>query len=277
MLLEEMIHELLKIFIYIVVPGLAGITFFALAKFVKQVTPLRALVASEQAYRFAFWGFLIFGFYLVLRLVQVLAGPHPWPLIISSLREFLLIAIFGPASFIAICTLCLGAETVNRTWITGAFIFGIILSSLFCFVNAKAIGGSEEIVKLGMMTAYDGLWFKSGKEQIETLMKILFLIRLLNPGLLLLAAATILLLHAMRYPLGKKEIYDNMPKKLYILSAAVYVYAFSLIAGSFFYGFKKVPDQWGFYHLGSLIAGLLETISLSMPVRSDVQVSEHAA
>lgn len=276
MLLEEMIHELLKIFIYIVVPGLAGITFFALAKFVKQVTPLRALVASEQAYQFAFWGFLIFGFYLGLRPVQVLAGPHPWPLIISCIREFLLIAIFGPASFISICTLCLGPEKVNRAWLTGSFMFGIILASFFCYVNAMAIGGSEEIVKLGMMTAYDGLWFKSGQEHIEPLMKILFVIRLINPGLLLLGAATILLVHAKRYPLEKRKIYDNMPKKLYILSAAVYVYAFSLIMGSFFYGFKKVPDQWGFYHLGSLIAGLLETISLSMPVRNDVQVSEHA-
>src|SRR3990167_7755168 len=123
-----------------------------MAKFVKHIAPLRALVASPQTYIAAFIGFLLFGFYLGLRPVQVLAGPHPWPLVISSIREFLLIAIFGPASFIAICTLCLGAETVNRTWITGAFIFGIILSSLFCFVNAKAIGGSEEIVKLGIMT-----------------------------------------------------------------------------------------------------------------------------
>lgn len=276
MLLEEMIHELLKIFIYIVVPGLAGITFFALAKFVKQVTPLRALVASEQAYQFAFWGFLIFGFYLGLRPVQVLAGPHPWPLIISCIREFLLIAIFGPASFVAIATLCFGTEKANRVWITGFFMVGLLLAGVFCFVNAKAIGGSEEIVKLGMMTAYDGLWFKSGQEHIDTQMKILFVIRLINPGLLLLGAATILLVHAKRYPLEKRKIYDNMPKKLYILSAAVYVYAFSLIMGSFFYGFKKVPDQWGFYHLGSLIAGLLETISLSMPVRNDVQVSEHA-
>src|SRR3989338_6979037 len=128
MLLEEMIHELLKIFIYIVVPGLAGITFFALAKFVKQVTPLRALVASEQAYRFAFWGFLIFGFYLALRPVQVLAGPHPWPLIISSLREFLLIAVFGPASFIAMLTLCFGPETIGKKFIFTMFAVSALMA-----------------------------------------------------------------------------------------------------------------------------------------------------
>src|SRR5690348_9178036 len=97
----EMVQELSKIFIHIVIPGLAGITFFALAKFVKHIAPLRALVSSLQTYRAAFWGFLIFGIYLALRPVQVLAGPHPWPLVISCLREFLLIAVFGPASFVA--------------------------------------------------------------------------------------------------------------------------------------------------------------------------------
>ena len=91
-----LVRELDKIFVYIVVPGLAGITFFALAKFVRHITPLRALVSSPQTYHAAFWGFLIFGFYLGLRPVQVLAGPHPWPLIISSIREFLLIAVLVP-------------------------------------------------------------------------------------------------------------------------------------------------------------------------------------
>ena len=73
---DLMIQELAKIFVYIVVPALAGITFFAMAKFVKHITPLRALVASPQTYMAAFWGFLIFGFYLGLRPVQVLAGPQ---------------------------------------------------------------------------------------------------------------------------------------------------------------------------------------------------------
>lgn len=276
MLIEEMIAELLKIFVYIVIPGLAGITFFALAKFVKQVTPLRALVASEQAYKAAFWGFLIFGVYLSLRPVQVLAGPHPWPLVISSIREFLLIAVFGPASFLAMATLCFGPEKIGKKWVAAIFVFCAVLAILFCIVNARAVGGSEEIVKLGMMTAYDGLWFKSAQPDIASWMRILFVIRLLDPGLILLVSATIVLIHAITYPTQKRKIYDNMPKKLYILSASVYVYAISLIVGSCFYGFETVPDQWGVYHLGSLIAGLLETTSLSMPVRSDVQVSEHA-
>lgn len=271
----SMISELAKIFVYIVVPGLAGITFFALAKFVKQVAPLRALVSSEQVYRIAFWGFLVFGIYLGLRPVQVLAGPHPWPLIISSIREFLLIAMFGPAAFIAMATLCFGPEKIGKAWMIPLFGFGLVLGAAFCWINTIAIGGSEEIVKLGMMTAYDGLWFKSGREDITTLMQLLFIIRLVNPCLLLLAGGTLVLLHAKNYPKEKRQIYDNMPKKLYLLSAAVYVYAVSLIVADLFYGAERIPDQSGFYPVGCLIAGILETISLSMPVRGDVQVSEH--
>ncbi len=270
-----LVRELDKIFVYIVVPGLAGITFFALAKFVRHIMPLRALVSSPQTYHAAFWGFLIFGFYLGLRPVQVLAGPHPWPLIISSIREFLLIAVFGPAAFIAMLTLCFGPDKIGKGWIAGTFGLGLIMAVTFCVVNGMAIGGSEEIVRLGRLTAYDGLWYKNKREDIDTLMQILFVIRLINPGAMLLIAGSFILHHAANYPSFKRKVYDNMPRKLYIVSIAVFIYALSIIGGSWIYTFRKVPDQWGIYHLGSLIAGFLEAISLSMPVRSDVQVSEH--
>ncbi|OGR83254.1 MAG: hypothetical protein A2901_08320 [Elusimicrobia bacterium RIFCSPLOWO2_01_FULL_54_10] len=270
-----MVAELDKIFVYIVVPGLAGITFFALAKFVRHIMPLRALVSSPQTYHAAFWGFMVFGFYLGLRPVQVLAGPHPWPLIVSSLREFLLIGIFGPAAFIGMLTLCFGPEKIGKAWIGGTFGLGVLMALTFCVVNGMAIGGSEEIVRMGRLTAYDGLWYKNKREDIDVLMQILFYIRLVNPGALLLVAGSFILYHAVRYPPFKKRLYDNMPKKLYILSIAVFIYSLSIIGGSLLYTFRKVPDQWGIYHLGSLIAGFLEAISLSMPVKSDVQVSEH--
>jgi hypothetical protein len=270
-----MVQELDKIFVYIVVPGLASIIFFALAKFVRHILPLRALVSSAQTYHAAFWGFVVFGFYLGLRPAQVLAGPHPWPLIFSSLREFLLIGVFGPAAFIGLLTLCFGPEKIGRIWIAGVFGICVLMALAFCVVNAMAIGGSEEIVRLGKLTAYDGLWHKNKSENIDVLMKILFVIRLINPGALLFAGGSFVLYHAAHYPPFKRKLYDNMPKKLYILSAAVFIYALSIIGGSWIYTFRKVPDQWGIYHLGSLIAGFLEAISLSMPVKSDVQVSEH--
>ncbi len=270
-----LVRELDKIFVYIVVPGLAGITFFALAKFVRHIMPLRALVSSPQTYHAAFWGFLIFGFYLGLRPVQVLAGPHPWPLIISSIREFLLIGVFGPAAFIGMLTLCFGPDRIGRGTIAAVVVMSVAMAVAFCVVNGMAIGGSEEIVRLGRLTAYDGLWYKNKREDIDTLMHILFVIRIINPGAMLFIGASFILHHAFTYNAFKRKLYDNMPRKLYILSIAAFIYALSIFGGSLIYTFRKVPDQWGIYHLGSLIAGFLEAISLSMPVRSDVQVSEH--
>lgn len=271
----DVFQELIKIYIHIVVPGLASITFLALAKFIRHITPLRALVSSEQTYISAFWGFLIFGIYLGLRPVQVLAGPHPWPLIISCIREFLLIAIIGPALTIALLSLCFGTDKINKKWIIFLFVISFLMAVIFCYANAHAIGGSKEIVKLGKMTAYDGLWYESNQVAVEKWMRLLFIIRLINPGFLMLIAGILVLYHAKHYPSFKKSLYDNMPKKLYVLSAAVFVYTIFLIAGSCIYGFRRVPDQWGIYHLGSLFAGMLEAFSLAMPVRNDVQVSEH--
>lgn len=270
-----MIDELLTIFVYIVMPGLTGILFVSLAKFVKHIAPLRALVANSETYTAAFWGFAVFGLYFGLRVVQVFAGPHPWPLIISTIREFLLMAVFVPSAFVGMITLCVGPEKMSKARVYTVFGASLAMAILFCGINAKAIGGSEEIVKLGMMTAYDGLWFKSGKENAAQLMKILMYIRLVNPVLLLLVAATVVMVHAKRYPENMRKLYDNMPRKLMILSSAVYVYALSMVVGYLIYGLKMVPDQIWIYHLGSLVAGFLEAFSLAMPVRSNVQVSEH--
>ncbi len=270
-----MLQELGKIFVYIVVPGLAGITFFALAKFVRHITPLRALTSSSETYYTAFWGFLIFGIYLALRPVQVLAGPHPWPLIISTFREFLLQACFAPITFCSMMILCLGPDRFSKRWILPVFVFCAGTAGAFCVLNAKAVGGSEEIVKLGMMTAYDGLWYKSNQEHIDLWMKLMTGIRLANPALLLFAAGVVVLFHAKNYPSFKRKQYNNMPKKLVILASAVMVYSATLALGTLIDGYKQVPDQWGLYHVGSLVAGILESISLSMPVRSEVQVSEH--
>lgn len=257
------------------IPSLAGITFFALAKFVKQVTPLRALVTSPQVYNSAFIAFLVFGFYCALRTVQVVAGPHPWPLIFSTIREFLLLAIFSPALFIAMLTLCFGSEKIGIGWMITVALFGFISAGMLCFFNAVSIGGSEEIVKLGKLTAYDGLWFKSQTEDIEQKMKMIYWIHIVNPGILIFVGSILLLYHAFFYPKEKKQIYDNMPKKLSLLGAAFALYSLFLVAGSFFYGFTRLPDQWAIYSSVWLASGIIEAFSLALPVRSNIQISEH--
>ena len=81
--------------------------------------------------------------------------------------------------------------------------------------------------------------------------------------------------HARHYPADKRAVYDNMPKKLYLLSAAVFSFPVSmLITGALV--FLDLPNQWWIYYLGALIAGLLEAASLSLSVKkSTSKSSEH--
>src|SRR5262249_40585595 len=149
------------------------------------------------------------------------------------------------------------------------------LAGVFLAANVYAVGGSREIFRWGNLVAYDGLWFAAPDAAQKLSMKILFIVRLLDPVTLLLVAGAIVLWPGWHYPPSKKAIYNNMPKKLFFLGAAVLCFALSmlLVAAVTFIG--HIPNQWWIYYVGALLAGVLETLSLQIPVRKDVQVSEH--
>jgi hypothetical protein len=261
-------------FLNIAVPLMAGLIYFAMAKYVRHIGPMRTLITGELTYRGAYWGFLFLGIYLASRPLQILA-PHPWPLIVNNLREFCMIAVFGPSVFLAMMSFVFGAENVPRR--AARILFGIcvFLALVFVTVNIFAIGGSEPIFRIGDFTAHDGVWFKNPREDARGLMWILFLVRLFDPVLLVLAAGSFVLWHARNYPTEKKVLYDNMPKKLYLLGSACYAFALSMLSVGLLYAFAHKPNQWWIYYVGALLAGFLETISLSLPMKKHVQVSEH--
>lgn len=260
----------------IALPLCAGVTFFALAKYSTHIAPMRTLVTGEKTYKGAAWGFAFFGAYLITRPLQILLGPHPMPLLINCIREFCMMALFAPAVFVAMMSLCFGSDRIPRKLIFGVFALGFVLGLVFVVLNAHAIGGSEEIFRLGNYPAYDGVWFKSDDPHIQALMSELFVIRFIDPLFLLLLAGVIVFRHARHYPEEKGVVYDNMPKKLYFLSAAVFAFPVSMLITGILVLFFKTPNQWWIYYLGALIAGLLEAVSLSLPLRRDVQVSEHS-
>jgi hypothetical protein len=260
----------------IALPVCAGITFFALARYASHIAPMRILVTGEKTYKGAAWGFAFFGAYLVTRPLQILLGPHPMPLVINCVREFCMMALFAPAVFVAMMSLCFGSDRIPRKLTYGIFGLGFVLGLLFVTLNVRAIGGSEEIFRLGNYPAYDGVWFKAQDPDSQALMSILFVIRFIDPLFLLLLAGVIVFRHARHYPAEKGAVYDNMPKKLYVLSAAVFAFPVSMLITGALVLFFKIPNQWWIYYLGALIAGLLEAASLSLPLRRDVQVSEHA-
>jgi len=257
------------------VPILAGLVYFALARYVKQIGPLRTLVTGRLTYKGAFWGFLLFGAYLATRPLQIFLGPHPAPLIVNNIREFAAIGIFSPAVTVAMMSLVLSPAKVPRVLVRTIFSIGIILAISFMVINTKAIGGSHVIFSLGGFKAYDGIWFDASAGPPSHLMALLFVIRLIDPVFMVFGAGTLVIWHAFAYPVEKKMLYDNMPRKLYYMGLACYSFSLSMLSVGFLYLFAHIPNQWWIYYVGALVAGILETISLSLPLRREVQISEH--
>jgi len=258
----------------IVLPLFAGLVYFAMAAYVRRIGPLRTLIAGGLTYDGAFWGFLFLGGYLASRPLQLLF-PHPWPLIVNDIREIGLIGVFGPSVFLAVMSLVLGAENIPRRAARAVVWAGAIFALIFAVVNIAAIGGAEPVFTVGKWTAYDGLWFKNPNLARRELMRILFIARLLDPVLLVFAAGTVAIVGAVRYPPEKRILYDNMPRKMFLLGAGCYSFSLSMLAVGILFVAARIPNQWWLYYVGALGAGLLETASLSLPMKRHVQVSEH--
>ena len=234
----------LPLFMNVVVPLFAGLVFFAMAIYVRRIGPLRTLITGELTYQGAFWGFLFLGIYLASRPLQILF-PHPWPLIVNNIREFGLIAIFGPAVFLAMMSLVFGSEErPPRGGEAGVMAAGVFLALVFVVANVFAIGGSAPIFKVGLWEAHDGLWFKNPDLAQRGLMRILFVVRVIDPILLLFAAGSVVLWHGLTYPPEKKMLYDNMPRKLVILGLACYAFSLSMLAVGLLFLMTRIPNQW---------------------------------
>lgn len=268
--------EFFSIFFNVAVPILAGVVYFMLARYVKHIGPMRTLVTGKLTYDGAYWGFLLLGAYLATRPLQILLGPHPMPLIINSIREFVMIGFFGPAVTVAMLSLVLGSGNVPKILVRSVFAVGIALAVAFVALNIIAIGGSELIFMMGSWPAYDGVWFDGGGGGPSPLMPLLFIVRLIDPVSMVFGAGVLVLWHGFNYPIEKKMLYDNMPKKLYFMGAACIAFSLSMLSVGLLYLFAHIPNQWWIYYVGALAAGLLETVSLSLPLRRSVQITEHA-
>jgi hypothetical protein len=260
------------IFSNLALPIIAGVVFFGLARYVVLIAPMRTLMTGEQTYRGAAWGFAFFGAYLITRPVQILLGPHPMPLVINSVREYCMMGLFAPAVFLAMMSLCFGE--IPKRLIVSIFGLANVLALAFLVLNARAIGGSEVIFNIGSYAAHDGLWFKNPDPHGQSLMTILFVIRFIDPLFLLLLAGIIVFRHARHYPVERRAVYNNMQTKLYVLSAAVFAFPVSMLITGLLV-VLGIPNQWWIYYLGAILSGFLEAASLRLPLRKDVQVSEH--
>jgi two-component system response regulator YesN len=253
----------------IVMPVLAGMVYFFMAGYIKYIAPMRLLVTGRITYQGAFWGFIFFGIFLMTRPFQILIGPHPVPLIINNIREFFMIGLFSPAVFIGLLSFSLGHEKITKRFIVSVFVLCFGLAGIFAIVNVFAIGGSKEIFKVGKYVAYDGIWFHKSNPN-KSLMPVLFVIRFLNPVMMMIIAGSISLWRSITFP--KKSIYDNMPKKLLFQSFAVFSFGFSMLFCGFMFIFWNIPNQWWIYYAGALMAGFFEIISLNISLKKEVKI-----
>lgn len=266
-------NEGMQIFVNIVVPVVSGLIFLVLAGYCAYIAPMRALVTGNITYQAAFWGFVCFGTYLATRPLQMLLGPHPMPLIVNNIREFLMIGVFGPGVFVAEISLAYRGQKIPKKAITiGAFGLGLVLATVFMITNIFAIGGSEEVYRIGNYIAYDGLWFKNLTPERSQLMAILFVCRELDPVILLLVVGIITLVRGITYPESERKMYDNMPKKLVFAGIGTICFSLSMQTVGLMWIFGKIPNQWWLYYLGALAAGVFETISISLPLKKQVEI-----
>ena len=70
-------------------------------------------------------------------------------------------------------------------------------------------------------------------------------------------------------------LYDNMPRKLIFLGLGCFSFSLSMLSVGLLFLMAHIPNQWWIFYLGALMAGVLETISLSLPMKKHVTVSEH--
>ena len=257
------------VFENLVMPFIAGLFYFFLARYIAYIAPLRKLVTGDITYKGAFWGFIFFGLFLMTRPLQIALGPHPMSLIVNDIREFIMIGLFAPAVFVGLTSFALGFENIRKQTVLLVFGLGIALAVTFCIVNRLAIGGSMEIFRIGNYSFYDGKWFHSSNPDSH-LMPILFIIRVTDPVLFMIMLGIFCFWRAIVFP--KNSVYDNMPAKLVFQGLAVMSFGLSMLFTGFMAVIWNIPNQWWIYYLGAILAGVFESVSLSFPLHKEQKI-----
>lgn len=261
------------IFIFnVLIPILVTPIYFVLAAYIRKIKPLRLLIMGEKTYQYAFWIFLLFGLFFLGRPFQILLGGHPSPLIISSIREFIMIGLITP---------CVLAGLLNQLFYDSEFpgyisgiIFGIciLLGVAFVYCNIKSVGGSHQIFEYNFLgvniTANDGNWFLTDGNKKYLIF--LFIIRLISPVILMFLVGILAIWKAIIFP--KNSLYANLPTKYFLEGLAVLIFVLSILFTGIMAYFWKYQTQW--YYFGALIAGIIGYIALKIPPRNFVIKNE---
>ncbi|MFC1501589.1 hypothetical protein ACFL58_03990 [Elusimicrobiota bacterium] len=251
----------------IIVPILAGLIYLILILEVHRVKKIRKIMFGEIGYNKMFLAFLLLGIYLVTRPLQNIIGPHPWPMIINSLRQFFLMAVIAPAILVGIFHWIPDKKSPpSKATMFAAYAVGFFMALIFILINFVGISGSRIVASIGNLKIYDPVWFAYGNTGM-TLIFIHLISQFISPvGIILLAAGFV---RHKRHTYTMKAIYNQMPTKWRYLEAGLIIFPVSMIIAGLaaFFG-QYYTYLWVIYFIGAIIAGLVELRGIQLPPRA---------
>lgn len=251
--------------ITVFLPLITGLFYFFMALEVKRTSKYRSIMFGEIGFKKLQIAFVLFGIYFVTRPLQNIMGPHPWPMIINSARQFFLMALIAPSILVAIFHWVPTPSGAPKSSAVAAYTIGTLMGVIFVLINSIAAAGSKIIYSWGMINMYDPVWFSSGSPVMQ-LVIIHLICQFVSPvGFFLLAAAYV---KHRRHHYQLAHIYNLMPKKWKFLEASLMILAGSfIVAGAAVIFGSYYTYVWVIYFIGAVISGSFELVGIKLPPR----------
>lgn len=140
---------LLEVFGNILIPALSGLFLFIYFLYFVFIEETKSV--STQYFTI----FLIsFSLFLFGRPLQILAGPHPLPLIINNIRSLIFSSVTVPLVMLADFS---RPQQEQKSRFRRLILLGTILGILYCIFNSLTSTGSEVIFRIGSISAFDSV------------------------------------------------------------------------------------------------------------------------
>lgn len=253
----------------LILPVIAGVIGLIIVKYIRYLIPMRVLIAGRVTYNALLWGLVLFTIYMLSRPLQVLLGPYPGPLVICNLREYLFSAIFVPTLFIGSLSFSFGYKSITKKIFILVYGLGFFVSTVFSFVNLFSMDGYQILFQIGKYGVYDGNWYAKLSTWPPTLIYVLIGIRFISPVGFMLMGGIISAYRGLTYP--STTLYNNMPRKLFLISLACFAFAIGLLFAGFLAETLGLTHYWWMFYLGLFSGGLCELISLRLPLRKTIR------
>lgn len=217
-----------EIFTNILIPALAGLLlllYFLYFAFIEDTDPL--------ARRFFSIFLISFSLFLFGRPLQILAGPHPIPLVINNIHSLLFCGLTIPIMMSADFT---RQKKHSPSGVLKLIIPGTLLGILYCIFNTLTTTGSEVIFTSGTFAVYDS---------VTPNMAAPYFGREVTNAVYITAAAALFI-----DSLGKILRTKGIRQMSFIFNTGKLIFAVTFVAGA-------LVHQWWIYYIGSLVSVVL--------------------